>query len=1028
MKATRALVLATAILSAVGYSQVDPALFGALEWRNIGPERGGRSVACSGVPGSPEEFYMGTCGGGLWKTTNSGLDWAPVSDGWFGTGTVGAIAVAPSQPQTVYVGTGERDLRGNVSHGDGVYRTDDGGKTWRHVGLRDSQTVSRIAVHPTDPETAWVAVLGHVYGRHAERGVFKTTDGGRHWKRTLFVSDRAGAVHVALDPNDANVLYAATWDGWRTPWSLNSGGPDSKLWKSTDGGETWKDLSSNPGMPNGPLGKIGVSPSPAKKGRVYAIVEAAEGGVFVSDDAGATWNKVDSNRDRRQRAFYYTHIYAHPTEADTVYVLNVMAYKSTNGCKSFSAFVAGHSDNHDIWIDPADPQRIAVSNDGGTAVTVDGGRSWSEQDYSTAQIYHVSTDNAIPYRILGAQQDNSTIRIASRTRTGRIGANDWTSTAGGESGYVVAKPDDPEIVLGGSYGGDLSMQDHRRGIVRSIDPWPDNPMGSAAGDNKERFQWTFPIVFSPHDPDVVYTCSQHVWRSDDLGSSWTKISPDLTRADPATLTSSGGPITQDNTSVEYYATVFTLAESPLGKGLLWAGSDDGKVHVTRNGGKDWSDVTPPQMGDWSLVSMVEPSPHAAGTCLLAVDRHELDDFAPYIYKTTDYGKTWRRLDSGLPQGAFVRVVREDPDAPGVLYCGTEVGVFVSLDAGKTWQRLDKGMPVVPVHDLVVKEGDLVAATHGRGFYVLDRLSPLRQSPSVAKTGKAHLYRPDPGSTLTWGPPMRGVGSNPVSGIVLDYILFDKAEKAEIVVTDQDGTVVGRSSAAKEPGHSRATIRLSYSGYRGFPGMVFWAAGSRPIKAPPGLYTCTLTVDGEAISVPLELRGDPRYPSTKSDLQAQFALSMAIVQKVNQANDTVVRLKDLTKLLLEQKEVAKDASAAIDAFIQKVESASDAIHQSRSVSSQDPLNYPIRLNNKLAALIGVVQTGEWVPTRQSYAVFEDLSAQLRDAIARCDALLGSELEAVNRAIVAAGGKAVAVPVGGQARTAGQEAPRSATISS
>ncbi|MGE0002125.1 MAG: WD40/YVTN/BNR-like repeat-containing protein [Fimbriimonadaceae bacterium] len=1011
MKAFQALLVALAVCPVLSSAQVEPALFGGLKWRNVGPERGGRSVACSGVPGSPEEFYMGTCGGGLWKTTNSGEDWAPVSDGWFGTGVVGAIAVAPSQPQTVYVGTGERDLRGNVSHGDGVYRTDDSGKTWRHIGLKDSQTVSRIVVHPKDPETAWVAVLGHVYGPHPERGVFKTTDGGKSWKRTLFVNDRAGAVHIALDPHDVNVLYAATWDGWRTPWSLNSGGPNSKLWKSVDGGETWSDLSQNKGMPSGPLGKIGVSPSPAKKGRVYAIVEAAEGGVFVSEDAGTSWERVDSGRDRRQRAFYYTHIYAHPTEADTVYVLNVACFKSTNGGKSFRTFMAGHSDNHDIWVNPSDPNRMAVSNDGGTAVSVNGGSSWTDQDYATAQIYHVSTDNAIPYRILGAQQDNSTIRIASRNRSARIGKDDWTSTAGGESGFVVAKPDNPDIVLGGSYGGDLSMLDHARNISRSIDPWPDNPMGSGAGDNRERFQWTFPIVFSPHNPNVVYTCSQHVWRSEDLGGSWTRISPDLTRAEPSTLVSSGGPITKDNTSVEYYATVFSLAESTLEPGLLWAGSDDGRVHVTRDGGNKWTEITPPNLGDWSLVSMVEPSPHAAGTCYLAIDRHEVDDYAPYIYKTTDYGKTWGRLDAGIPDGAFVRAVREDPEAPGVLYCGTEVGVFVSLDGGKAWQKLDNNMPVVPIHDLVVKEGDLIAASHGRSFYVLDRLSPLRQAAGVKKAGKAHFYRPDPGSTLTWGPATQGVGANPASGIVLDYVLFAKAEQAEIVVTDGDGVQVGRTRAETGPGHGRSTVRLSYPGFRGFPGMVFWAAGSRPIKAPPGTYKATLVVDGEEISVPLEVRGDPRYPSSSSDLKAQFALSMALVEKVNQANGMVVKLRDLVGMLQAQKAAAPAAAAKVDPFIQKVEEASNVIYQSKSVSGQDPLNYPIRLNNKLAALIGIVQSGEWAPTRQSYEVYEDLSAQLKAALADCEALLGSELDEVNKAIVAAGGKAVAVPVGG-----------------
>lgn len=1001
----RAALTLLALLPAWALSQpVDPSLYGSLAWRNLGPERGGRSIACSGVPGKPDHFYMGTTGGGLWKTLDAGETWAPVSDGFFQTGAVGAVAVAPSRPETVYVGMGESALRGNVSHGDGVYRSDDGGKTWTHAGLKDSQTVSRIAVHPSDPETAWAAVLGHVYGPHPERGVFKTTDGGKTWRRTLYVGDRAGGVDLCLDPNEPKTLYASTWDGWRTPWSLSSGGLGSKLWKSTDGGETWTDLSSRPGLPSAPLGKIGVSASGAKPGRVWAIVEAKEGGLFLSDDGGGTWKRVDSSRERLQRAFYYMRVQAHPTEPDTVFVLNVACYRSTNAGASFTAIPAGHSDHHDIWIDPSDPRRIAVSNDGGTTVSTDGGRSWTEQDYSTAQIYHVSTDNAFPYNVLGAQQDNSTIRIASRTRSARIGEDDWEPTAGGESGFVVAKPDEPHIVVGGSYGGYLQWLDHRSRISRSIDVWPDNPMGSGAGANRERFQWTFPILFSRHDPNVLYACSQHVHRSDDLGGSWRRISPDLSRNDPRTLGSSGGPITQDNTSVEYYGTVFALDESPLAQGLLWAGTDDGRVHVTRDGGANWADVTPREMPEWGLVSSVDPSPHAEGTCLIAVDRHEMDDFRPYIFRTTDFGKTWRQIGRGLPEGAFVRVVREDPKRHGLLVCGTEVGAFVSHDSGGHWTPLMAGMPATPVHDLVFKGDDIVAATHGRGFYILDLVSPLRHAPDVKPDGKAALYPPASATTYTWGPAMRGTGANPPSGVVVDYLLRTKAEKAELAFFDQEGRQVARLDAKTEPGQHRATTAFRYPGYRSVPGMVFWAAGSRPVKAPPGQYLCRLTVDGEVHEVPVRLERDPRYPGTDVDLQAQFDLTMKIVARTSQANSVVVLLREASKLVAGQRQAAP---AEADALVARAEAVSDLIHQGMSRSSQDPLNYPIRLNNKLAALIGTVQAGEWRPTAQAYAVFADLSAQLDAALARCRELLDG-LPALNRKLEAGGGKAVSLP--------------------
>ncbi|HRK23106.1 MAG TPA: hypothetical protein PLX06_14910, partial [Fimbriimonadaceae bacterium] len=579
----------------------------------IGPYRGGRSIAVAGSQARPNEYYFGATGGGVWKTTDGGENWECVSDGFFKTSSVGALAQSASNPDVVYAGMGERDLRGNIAEGDGVYKTTDGGKTWQHMGLAACRTIGRIVVHPANPDIVYVAALGHIYGRNAERGVYKSTDGGRTWLKVLFESDRAGAVHIVMDPADPETLYAATWEAFRTGYSLSSGGPGSKIWKTSDGGRSWQNLSAKPGLPVGLFGKIGLTVSPANPKRVWAIIEATDGGIFRSDDAGETWQMVNNDRNWRQRAFYYTHVAADPKNAESVYVLNVGMGRSTDGGKTFRGVGTPHSDNHDIWIAPDDSNRMVQANDGGANVSKDGGRTWTDQDLPTAQFYHVATDNAFPYRIYGAQQDNSTVRISSRTNGAGIGRNDWVETAGGESGYVTPHPADPEVVFGGSYGGYLEMLNHRTGARRNVNPWPDNPIGHGSIDQVHRMQWTFPIVFSPHNSKVLYTCSQYVLKSTDGGGSWTKISPDLSRNDPTTLGPSGGPITKDNTGVEVYGTVFTLAESSRKAGVLWAGSDDGLIHVSTNGGGEWRNVTPVGMPKWGLVSIIEASPHDPGT-------------------------------------------------------------------------------------------------------------------------------------------------------------------------------------------------------------------------------------------------------------------------------------------------------------------------------------------------------------------------------------------------------------------------------
>lgn len=993
--------------AAVGQVTRDEVVKG-LKWRLVGPFRGGRSVAASGVVGRPDEFYFGATGGGVWKTTNAGVDWTCVSDGFFKTASVGAIAVSRSNPDVVYVGMGECDIRGNISHGDGVYKSADAGRTWTNVGLRDTRYISKVRIHPNNPDVVYVAALGHVYGPHPDRGVFRTTDGGRTWTKILYVGDRAGAIDIEFDPSNPETLYAATWEAWRTPYSLNSGGPGSRLWKSTDGGATWKDLSKNPGLPKGLLGKIGISPSPANPKRVYAIIEALDGGIFRSDDAGATWTLVNEDRNWRQRAWYYTHVYADPKDENTVYVLNVGAGKSTDGGKTFRSIRTPHSDNHDLWIDPNDPLRMINANDGGANVSTNGGSTWTEQDIPTAQFYHVSTDNAFPYRILGAQQDNSTVRIASRTSGRGITADDWTSTAGGESGYVAAKPDDPEIVFGGSYGGYLERFNHRTGMSRDVNVWPDNPMGHGAGDSKHRQQWTFPIVFSPHDPGVLYTCTQHVLRSTNQGHSWEVISPDLTRNEMAKLGPSGGPITKDNTGVEYYCTVFTFAESPVRKGLLWAGSDDGLVHVSLDSGKTWSNVTPRGMPEWGLCSMIEPSPHEAGAAYLAVDNHENDDHAPYIFKTADFGRTWTKTVTGIGSDASVRVVREDPVRRGLLFAGTETGVYVSFDDGAHWQSLQNNLPLSPVHDLVVKDADVVVATHGRSFWVLDDISPLRQIQSAVSTS-AILFRPESAYRARFGG--NGgptTGDNPLSGIVVNYALPSQTDSVKVEVIDSDGFVVAKNeSAPGAAGLNRISLWPQYPSFTMVQGMIFWAAGPRPITAPPGTYTVRLTVGSNALNQSFSFVKDPRAECTEADLIEQARFARQISARVDDANRAVTKIRSVrdkvNAAVAEAKKVRQGTEAeklGLD-LVAKMGAVEEEIYQVRNKSGQDPLNYPIKLNNKIAALLGVVLSGDFPPTKQSYEVFDMLSTQLETQLKQLNTLLTVDLAKLNAALKSLG---------------------------
>ena len=720
----------------------DQSLLKGLQWRSIGPYRGGRATAVAGVTSQPGVFYFGATGGGVWKTTDGGINWDNVSDEYFKTGSVGAIGVAESDPNVVYVGMGEAPIRGNFSHGDGVYKSTDAGKTWKHVGLEDTRQISRVRVHPKNPDIVFVGAQGHVFGPNDQRGVFRSTDGGKNWQKTLFRSSKAGVTDLILDPTNPNIIYAALWEVYRQPWTLESGGPGSGIFKSTDGGDTWNEITRNTGLPKGVIGNIGITVSPANPERVWAIVEAEEGGVFRSDNAGKTWAKVNEQRSLRQRAWYYTRIYADPQNADTVYVLNTGFYKSNDGGKTYSSISVPHGDNHDLWIAPNDPMRMINSNDGGANVSYNGGRSWTEQDQPTAQFYRVAVDNDFPYNIYGAQQDNSTVKIASRTTDFGIDRTNWYDVGGGESGWIAPSPRDSNIVFAGSYGGLITRYDHHTGQLRNVTPWPDNPMGAGAADLKYRFQWNFPILFSPHDQNTLYAGGNVLFKSTNEGQTWQAISGDLTRNDKSRQGSSGGPITKDNTSIEYFCTIFTVIESPVGKGVIWVGSDDGLVHVTRDGGKSWQNVTPPGMPEWIQINSIDASSFEAGTAYVAATAYKLDDFKPYLFKTSDYGKTWKKITSGIPAGAFTRVVREDPNRRGLLYAGTETGLHVSFDDGDNWQSLQLNLPVVPITDLVIhkREKDLVAATQGRSFWVLDDTTVLHQMAEAAKAD-SYLFKP-----------------------------------------------------------------------------------------------------------------------------------------------------------------------------------------------------------------------------------------------------------------------------------------------
>src|SRR3954463_4400847 len=766
-----------------GAAQPPPAgPFGALRWRSLGPPRGGRSIAVAGSDARPYEYYMGATGGGLWKTTDAGISWKPGTDGLINHSSIGAVAVGASNPDLIYIGSGEADIRGNIIQGGGAYKSTDGGKTWTHIGLTETQVIAKIRVHPTNPDVVYVAAFGHHAAPNPDRGVYRSKDGGKTWENVLYRDPKTGANELVIDPNNPQVIYAALWEAYRNAWEMSSGGPGSGIFKSTDGGDHWTEISRNPGLPKAVLGKTGLSVSAADSNRVYAQIEAEDGGFFRSDDAGATWTKVTDRRDLRQRAFYYTRVYADPKAKDTVYELNVNAWKSVDAGKTWTQIRPPHGDNHDLWIAPDQPTRMIEANDGGATVSVNGGETWTPEEMPTSQFYHVITTGHVPYHVCGAQQDNSTACVSSVAPQGGPGGSGggadevFYSVGGGESGYIANDLRNPDIFYAGSYGGLITRLDRRNGQERAINPYPDNPMGYASADIAERFQWTFPIVMAPTDPRIIYVGSQHVWKSTNEGQSWTKISPDLTRHDARTMGASGGPITKDNTGVETYATVFSIAPSAKDANVIWSGSDDGYVQVTRNAGTSWKNVTPKALGDFARISLIEASPYRAGTAYVAANRYQQDDFKPYVFRTDDYGDTWTAITTGIGATDFARAIREDTKVPKLLYLGTEHGIYVSFDDGANWQTLRQNLPDTPVHDIAVEERDLVIATHGRGFYVMDHIAPLRQG-GLQTTSNFHLYKPDDA--------LRGLDRN----VAIDYYLKQAAQNVKMEFLDPDGKVI-----------------------------------------------------------------------------------------------------------------------------------------------------------------------------------------------------------------------------------------------
>ncbi len=988
-----------------------------LNWRSIGPYRGGRASSVTGVSNSDNTYYFGATGGGIWKTTDSGQNWRNISDGFFG-GSIGAISASESDPNILYVGTGEKTVRGNVSPGyGGFWKSDDAGETWKKMNLDiDQVQVGRIAIHPKNPDIVYIAIIGDLFKDSNKRGVYKSTDGGKSWRQVLFSNERSGAVDISIDKNNPRIIFASTWNIRRTPYSLESGGEGSGLWKSTDGGETWKNISDNEGLPSGIWGISGVSVSPVNSKKVFALIENKEGGLFRSDDGGSSWEKVNEDRNLRQRAWYYTRVYADTQNENRVYVMNVSFWRSEDGGKSFDRYRTPHGDHHDLWIDPENNKRLIVADDGGAQVSSDDANNWSTyMNQPTAQYYRVATDNSFPYNILVAQQDNSTQRVPHRVNSGGISERDWERSAGGESAHLAAKPDNPDIVYGGSYGGYLTRLDHSTGEVRSVNVWPNNPMGHGAEDMKFRFQWNFPIFFSPHDPNKLYTTSNRFHVTYNEGEKWEVFSPDLTRNEKEKLGPSGGPITKDNTAVEYYATIFAACESPYEKDLLWAASDDGLIHLSRDGGKNWEDVTPVNSPKYLMWNSVEPDPFVKGGLYAAGTLYKTGDFQPYMYKTKDYGKTWEKITNGIPNNHFTRVLRADPNKEKLLYAGTESGMYISFDDGISWNSFQLNLPLVPITDLTIKNNNLIAATQGRSLWLIDDLTPLHQLNKEVNNASMKLFKPI--DSYRMGSPGRGTprnaGKNHHNGVEVFFNIDDKILDENTSVTleflDNEKKLIKKydnqsdENALDINGEKNSFVwNMRYDDAKGFDGLIMWAASLRGPIASPGQYYVKLTVNEKSEEQSFNILKDPRSNSTDEDLKEQFDFLLSVRDKVSDIHQTIIDIRSSRSQLIDLKSKISDKypdmENSISDVISRITLIEEKLYQTKNRSGQDPLNFPIRLNNKLAHLTSVASVGNFKPTDQMYNVRDELIGLIDKELKMWEDIKENDLVKLNSTIL------------------------------
>ena len=995
--------------------KVSEAYFSATKWRNIGPFRGGRSGAVTGVTGKANLFYFGSTGGGIWKTTDAGNSWSNISDGFFG-GSVGSIAISESDNNVIYVGNGEKTVRGNVSSGDGIWKSENAGKTWKHIGLKNSRHIPRMRIHPKNSDIVFAAVLGDLYKASEERGVYKTIDGGATWKKVLFADENSGAIDLIIDPNNPRILYATTWDVRRTPYSLSSGGKGSAIYKSTDAGETWTNISKNKGLPGGIWGISGVTVSPVNSDIVWALIENEKGGVYKSTDAGKTWKLINSERKLRQRAWYYTRLYADTQDEDILYVLNVRYHKSTDGGKTYQTFNAPHGDHHDLWIDPKDNQQMIIGDDGGAQISFDAGENWSTYfNQPTSQFYRVTTDNHFPYRIYGAQQDNSTIRIPHRTDGRFITESDWESTAGGESAHLAVDPLNNDIVYGGSYGGLLTRVNHKTNETRAINVWPDDPMGHGAEDFKFRFQWNFPIFFSPNNNKRLYAASNHLHVTENEGQSWKVISPDLTRNDPKTLVSSGGPITKDNTGVEYYGTIFAATESPFEKGLLWTGSDDGLIHVSKNNGETWTNVTPRKLPEWMMINCIEIDPFTKGGAYVVGTKYKSGDYKPYIYKTENYGKSWKQITNGIADEDFTRALRADPKRKGLLYAGTERGMYISFDDGKNWQKFQLNLPIVPITDLAIKNDNLIAATQGRSFWMIDDLTPLHQLNKNLSNQDFFLYKPKDAYRMSGGNgrTSKTAGTNHPGGVAINFYIKEENKKDTISLRFFDSAnqliTTFSTKADKEKDENKLTLEegnnifywnMMYKGAERVTGMILWWASLSGPMALPGNYSVELAVNNKVKREAFTILKNPVSETTFADLKAQFDFINDINTKMTETHVALKNVQKIRAQVNQLKKTIKDKTKhknIIDfanKLVKEMTVIEETLYQTKSKSGQDPLNYPIRLNNKLAHINSLTRVGNYKPTDQEIAFKNEVTRDINIELAKLYTLFNERVTTLN----------------------------------